>query len=237
MRRVGSGLVLLTMWMTLAGACRTPASFPTPTVTAKGTAGDEDVPDLAIRQVTLKPGETLIVSCNDEGGDAGVTWKDTPLHEDVATHGSGFYTTIFSLYSATGGTGDVIAAHVSGGDLTINVYAVTDLAPSALDRKSAAQGTGTSPSSGATPTTSRGNEFLWGAIGYATDARPTGSWSDGFTSGRQFTNTGGISGVEDGYKTVSSIGPFTAAKTGVDKDAWTAVIATYATNAGRDPIR
>ena len=113
-----------------------------PTVTARGSAGDEDVPDLTIRQVTLKAGETLLVSCNDEGGDASVYWKDTPLHQDVGTQGSGFYTTIFSLYSATGGTGDIVAAHASGGDLTINAYSVTNLAPSALDKTAAAKGTG-----------------------------------------------------------------------------------------------
>jgi hypothetical protein len=32
---------------------------------------------------------------------------------------------------------------------------------------------------------------------------------------------------------VSSTGVFTAAKAGVDKDTWTAVIATYAINDGR----
>ena len=200
-----------------------------PTVTARGTAGDEDVPDLTIRQVSLKAGETLLVSCNDEGGDATVYWKDAPLHRDVSTKGNGFDTAIFSLYSATGGTGDVVAGHASGGDLTINAYSVTGLAPSALDKTAAAKGRDTSPSSGATPTTSHANEFLWGTIGYATNEKATGTWSDGFTSGAQFTITGGISGAEDGYKTVSSTGAYTAAKTGVDKDAWTAVIATYAT--------
>src|SRR5579872_3312832 len=142
MRRFGFGVVLLTTWCAgaCAGASQTPAGLRTPTVTAKGSAGDEDVPDLAIRQVTLKAGETLLVSCNDEGGDASVYWNDTSLHRDVGTHGSGFYTTIFSLYSATGGTGDIVATHASGGDLTINAYVVTRLAPSALDKTSAAQG-------------------------------------------------------------------------------------------------
>lgn len=237
MRRFGFGLVLLTTLFARAGMTQTPADVQTPTVTAKGTAGEEDVPDLTISQVTLKAGETLLVSCGDEGGDAGVAWNGTPLHLDVATHGSGFYTAIFSIYSATGGTGDVVATHASGGDLTLNVYAVTDLAPSALDKTSAGQGTGTSPSSGATATTSHTHEFLWGAIGYGGNDRATGTWSDGFTPGTQFTNTGGIGGVEDGYKTVSSSGAYAAAKSGVKKDAWAAVIATYATAAGRDPIR
>lgn len=232
MRRFGFGLLLFTTLFAPACGSRTPA--PQPMVTAKGSMGEEDVPDLTIRQVTLKAGETLLVSCNDEGGDAGVSWNGTPLHQDVATHGSGFYTMIFSLYSATGGTGDLVAAHASAGDLTINAYSVTNLAPSALDKTSAAQGTGKDPSSGATAMTGHADEFVWGSIGYATIAQATGTWSDGFTSGKQFTNTGGISGVEDGYKTVSSTGAYTAAKTGVDKDAWAAVIASYAVAAGRD---
>jgi hypothetical protein len=236
MRRIGFGTLVLATLLAHACASKAPAD-PQPTVTARGTAGDEDVPDLTIRQVTLKAGETLLVSCRDEGGDAGVYWKDIPLHLDVGTQGSGFYTTIFSLYSATGGTGDIVAAHVTGGDLTINAYSVTGLAPSALDKTAAAQGTGATPSSGATAITSRAGEFLWGAIGYGSNGRATGTWSAGFTPGTQFTSAGGIGGVDDGYKTVSSTGAYAAAKTGVDKDAWAAVIATYATTAWRDPIR
>ena len=235
MRCFGVGLVLLTTLLTCAcaGASQTPAGVQTPTVTAKGTAADEDVPDLTIRQVTLKAGETLLVSCKDEGGDAGVTWSGTALHQDVGTEGSGFYTSIFSLYSATGGTGDIVATHVSAGDLTMNAYSVSNLAPSALDKTSAAKGLSTDPSSGATATTSHANEFLWGAIGYAANGKATGTWSDGFTAGTQFTKAGDIGGIDDGYKTVSSTGAYAAAKAGADKDAWTAEIATYATTAGR----
>jgi hypothetical protein len=237
MRRFGLGLVLLMTVFVPANACQTSANLPKPTVTAKGTAGDEDVPDLSIRQVTLKAGETLLVSCNDEGGDAEVSWGDASLHKDAAAHGSGFYTMIFTLYSANGGTADIVASHLSGGDLIINAYSITNLASSALDKTAVATGTGTSPSSGSTATTSHANEFLWGSIGYASNAKATGTWINEFTSGAQFTNTGGIRGVDDGYKTVSVTGAFTAAKAGVDKDAWAALIATYATTAGGNPIR
>src|SRR5215472_2564905 len=130
MRRFGFGFVLLVTLFVPGCVSQTPA----PVVTAKGSAADEDVPDLSVRQVALKPGDTLLVSCNDEGGDVDVTWNGVPLHQDVGTKGSGFYTTVFSLYSAAGGTGDIVATHVSGGDLTINAYAVTNLTPSALDK-------------------------------------------------------------------------------------------------------
>src|SRR5215471_6095257 len=144
MRRFGFGFLLFTTLLTQACGSGTPAAPPT--VTAKGTVGEEDTPDVSIRQVTLKAGETLIVSCNDEGGDVGITWKDTPLHMDVVKQGGGFYTALYSLYSATGGTGDIVASHGSAGDLGINAYAVTHLAPSAaLDKTAAAMGEGTSP--------------------------------------------------------------------------------------------
>ena len=237
MRHVGFILVVLTTVFASASACQRRRDVPTPTVTAKGSAGAEDVPDLTIQQVNLKAGETLLVSCSDEGSDAEVFWGDASLHPDVVSHGAGFDTTIFTLFSATGGTADIVASHASGGDLTINAYAVTNLAPSALDKMAAAQGVGTSPSSGATGVTSHANEFLWGTIGHFANPRATGTWIDGFTSGGQFKDTGGISGVEDGYKTVSSTGAYTAAKSGIDKDTWTAVIATYAISAGHDPIR
>lgn len=236
MRRFGFGVVLLAMAFTRAAVCQTPSDPRLPKVTAKGSTGAEDVGDLTLRKVELKAGETLLVSCNDEGGDVEIAWNGTPLHKDVGTKGSGFYTTLFSLYSASGGTGDIVVTHDSGGDLTINAYAVTNLAPSALDKTSSAQGMGTSPSSGATATTTHANEFLWGAIGYATNSKASGTWNDGFTGGTQFTDTGGIGGVDDGYKTVSSTGAYTAAKADVKKSAWAAVIATYATTAARDPL-
>ena len=51
MRRVGLGLVLFMTAFAGASACQSAANLPKPTVTAKGTAGDEDIPDLTIRQV------------------------------------------------------------------------------------------------------------------------------------------------------------------------------------------
>ena len=201
----------------------------TPVVTAQGTTGDEDVRSLSIPGVTLKAGETLLVSSNDEGDDATVTWNGVSPHQDITSSGRcGCYTKIFSLYTASGGTGDIVASHASAGDLSINASSVTNLAPSALDKTKAGQGDGTNPSSGATPITTKANELLWGVVGYASASAASGVWSEGFTSGGQFTFTGDTGGVEDGYKIVSSTGAFAAAKTGTAKDGWSALIATYA---------
>ena len=215
----------------ITGLCIPLVCAPTstvPVVTAQGTTGDEDVRSLSLPGITLKPGETLLVSTNDEGAEAKVTWNGISLHQDIATtDGNGCYTKIFSLYSASGGTGDVVASHTVG-DLSINASSVTNLAPSALDKAREGHGVGTNPSSGATPITTKANEFLWGAIGYATNGAMSGVWSDGFTSDGQFTFSGDTGGVENGYKIVSSTGAFAAAKTGADKDGWSALIATYA---------
>jgi hypothetical protein len=227
MRRFGLILVLVAA-SCVSWGCSRPK---TPTVTVIGTAGDEDVPSLTFTNVSLKAGETLLVSCNDENADVKVTCNGVALHLDAGPgKGScGVYTSIFSLYSATGGTGDILASHASKGDLSFNAFSVTNLAASALDKTSEAEGEGTNPSSGATPTTTKGNEFLWAAIGYSGNQTASGAWSDGFTACPQFTGTGGgIGGVGDAYKTVSSTGAYAAAKTGVTKDSWNAVIATYA---------
>jgi hypothetical protein len=159
---------------------------------------------------------------------AGENLEWISLHQDIgSTNGNGCYTKIFSLYTASGGTGDIVASHTVG-DLSINASSVTNLAPSALDKARDEHGIGTNPSSGATPITTKTNEFLWGAIGYASNSAASGVWSEGFTSGGQFTFTGDTGGVEDGYKIVSSAGTFAAAKTGAVKDGWSALIATYA---------
>ena len=227
MRCFGLILVLVAASCVCLGCSRP----KTPTVTVIGTTGDEDVPSLAFTNVSLKAGETLLVSCDDENADAKVTWNGVSLHQDAGPGkgGGGVYTSIFSLYSATGGTGDIVASHVSRGDLAMNAFSVTNLAASALDKTSAADGNGASPSSGATPITTKGNEFLWAAIGYSNNDTASGAWSDGFTAGAPFTGTGGgIGGVDNAYKTVSSTGAYAAAKTGVTKDYWNALIATYA---------
>jgi hypothetical protein len=228
MRWFGLIVVLLVASCVSLGCSSRPK---TPVVTAIGTAANEDAPGITLPNVTLKAGDTLLVSCNDEGSDLNVTWNGMPMHLDAGPGkgSSGVYTSIFSLYSAAGGTGSIVASHPSGGDLAFNASSVTNLAPSALDKTSSAEGSGTSPSSGATATTTKGNEFLWAAIGYAGNMTASGAWSDGFTAIAQFAGTGGgIGGVDNAYKTVSSTGAYAAAKTGVTKDSWNAAIATYA---------
>ena len=230
MTKLARNLPLL-LSLLIAGLCTPLVCAPTsrtPVVTAQGTTGDQDVGSLTLSGVTLKPGETLLVSTNDEGDDAKVKWNGIALHQDIATEdGNGCYTKIFSLYSASGGTGDIIATHTVA-DLSVNASSVTNLAPSALDKTAVGHGIGADPSSGATAVTTKADEFLWGAIGYASKDAVSGVWKDGFTSDGQFTFSGDTGGVENGFKIVSSTGRFTAAKSGGATDGWSALIATYA---------
>ena len=227
MRRLHFRLLLVTGLCIVWGSCR-PAAIPV--VTARGATGAEDTASVSIPNVTLKPGETLLVTTNDEAKDAAVTWNGVAMHEDITAHGSnsGCYTKIFSLYSAGGGTGEIMASHVSAGDLSMNAYTVTNLAPSALDKIKAGDGSGTNPASGATATTTKANELLWGVIGYGSNSTASGTWSDGFTPGGQSSYSGDTGAIEEGYKVVSSTGAYSAAKTGTKKDGWNAVIVTYA---------
>lgn len=218
---------LLLAGVCFVAGCGHPAAVPV--VTALGATGAEDTASVSVPGVTLKAGETLIVSTNDEGRDTGVTWNGAALHEDAGAHGScGCYTKVFSLYSASGGTGEVVASHGSGGDISMNAYKVTNLAPAALDQTKSGQGSGTAPASGATAATTKGNELLWGVIGYGSNSAASGAWSDGFTAGGQSSYSGDTGAIEDGYKVVSATGAYSAGKTGVTKDNWNALILTYA---------
>jgi hypothetical protein len=69
MPRLRFGQLLMIGLSIPLGCCR-PSVSATPTVTARGTTGEEDTPSLAIPSVTLKAGETLLVSSNDEARDA-----------------------------------------------------------------------------------------------------------------------------------------------------------------------
>src|SRR5207248_6401266 len=72
------GIVFAMAMFATASACQKQPDVPAPAVTAKGSAGEEDVPDLTIRQVNLKAGETLLVSCRSEerrvGKECRVRW-------------------------------------------------------------------------------------------------------------------------------------------------------------------
>lgn len=193
-----------------------------PVVTAKGTAGGSNVASLTIANVTLNAGDTLLVSVSDEFGDASVTWNGISLNRDsFIADGTSFTATgIWSLYSAAGGTGNIVASHASSKDMAIAASAVSNLNSSSLDQTAGATGNSTAPSSGPA-STKVANEFLFGATVNG------GTWSNSFTDGQTSLSGGSGAKVDEGYKIVSSTGAYAAAKTGTGGGIWTAVIATY----------
>ena len=101
-----------------------------------------------------------------------------------------------------------------------------------LDLTASDTGTGTSPSSGATSTTSQVNEVLIGLVGTeGPDGDSAGTWADSFVAGPRAGTTGGDGDtnitISLGYRIVSGTGTYTAGKSGVTERDWTALIATF----------
>lgn len=234
-----------------------PGAGPPPgtvTRTALGGWGKDHATSCTVTNITLAAGDTLLVATDDDHADSPgsctsstgvctVTWNGISLNYDAAgvMSGAGAQTSIWSLYTATGGTGNlVVTSGLTGGSmLAIVATKVSGLAPSSLDQKHAAGGNSTTPSSGATPATAQADEFLWGVVGWANNNSVTGSWSNSFTAGGNARASlasaqcsGSSSGwvgetTEEGYNTVSATGAYTAAKTAAAGDNWSTAIATY----------
>ncbi len=101
-----------------------------------------------------------------------------------------------------------------------------------LDTIASATGTGTSPSSGATSTTTQAEELLIGLVGTEGPQGDTsGTWGDSFTSGSRVGTTGDTDDtnitISLGYRFVATSGAYSASKTGITDRDWTALIATF----------
>jgi hypothetical protein len=120
---------------------------------------------------------------------------------------------------------------------------VTGVADSPLDKTAQATGTGTTPSSGATATTSQASEFCFGVVGtQGPVADNAGTWSGSFASPLSRTGVGGGSAaatVATSYLNSTSAAAITASKTGITSRMWGACVATFkaetavVTNSGR----
>lgn len=114
----------------------------------------------------------------------------------------------------------------------IAVIVISGLLSSPFDKSSSGTGSGTSPSSGATATTSQADEILIGAVGTEGPVEDAaGTWSNSFNAGqRDGTTAGGAASnitISEGYLIVSATGAYTAAKTSITSRDWGAAIATY----------
>jgi hypothetical protein len=161
-----------------------------------------------------------------------------------ATNSGNVITYIFAAYN--------VNALPSGGTITINHASVTaraavvsvfrGLANSAVvDQTHTGTGSSTSPTSGATSTTTQADELLIGGIGMeGPNVDNPGTWSNSFTDGlRLGTSFGSSSGDATditaclGWRIVGATGAYTAAKSGLATSRdWAAAIATFKAETG-----
>jgi len=173
-----------------------------------------------------------VSSATDSAGNAYSNVADVTGADNVRT-------TILAAYDVT--------ALPSGSAITLNHASATARAAVAnvfrgldddavLDRINTGSGSGTSPSSGATSTTTQANELLIGAI--ATEGPhndPPGVWLNSFTEGSRLGTNFGSTGGDDtdvtvslGWRIVGSTGAYSAAKGSLPTSRdWAAATATF----------
>jgi len=198
------------------------------TMTTKGS--DNNVSTMLSFFVALAPGDTLIVATNRRTSDIStVTWNGLSLNQDFASTGWGsgpVYTTIWSLYTASGGSAAVIAtgAGANSGEMIVNV--ATGLLPSAvLDQGISAVGNGTSASAGPSNQTQAPRELVYGVIAGDSNTPFGGTFSGNWTQGLP------VVGVNeqtiDAYMLVTQTGSFSITYGPFANQGWYAAIATY----------
>ncbi len=95
-----------------------------------------------------------------------------------------------------------------------------------LDQTATAQGNGSTPSSGATPTTTSANELVFGAMGLASTYSGSQTAGSGFT---MLENDTASSPAATEFMLVTSTGSYTASFTLSSNPNWTGLVATFAT--------
>ena len=208
-----------------------------PIVTAKGSAQGKAVGSLTIPNVTLTSGASLLVGIVFDATAANidsVNWGAVPLSSitgGVVGVGAAGALAPFAAHAVAGGTADLVITWDAATTATAIAAEATGLTATPEDVMHNAQGSSTSPDSGATLSTAQASELLWGLVatnGPVEDA--AGSWSNGFTAGQRQGTTGGIATsnftISDGFLVVSSIGTYAAGKTGITSRAWGAAIVT-----------
>lgn len=166
----------------------------------------------------------------------GITWNSLPLSQVAAIESGGVGVYIYALTNAPAATGNIVAyfgGTQSATGKAITATAVTNLATAyTLDQTATAISTGTTPSSGNTPTTLQATEFLFGCIATNGPVGDTaGTWSNSFVNGQRDGSTGssatGNMTAHNGSLQVSSTGTYAAAQTSAPNRGWNAAIATF----------
>lgn len=208
---------------------------PMPTVVSKGIRAWPDDPGGAeLEDVAMAAGETLAVAIFYDVGNiiTSATWNGNPLTLIVGREAVNYTLEIWALANTPAGTGLVNFFFEQQVNALLAAAAISNMAVAPLDQSTIDDGNGNSPSSGNTPNTAQAIEALFGAvITEGPESDNPGAWSGGFTAldrlGFPFTPQTGDCTLSTGYRVVSAVGPYAAAKTGVTARAWGAGIATF----------
>lgn len=206
--------------------------------TAKGTAfaydGDVGVSGVTLSSVAIANGASIVVVVAAGAGQgvlSSATWNGQALTADLQFVNAGdVRILVLSKHNVTGATGDVVI-EMTTSDTAAGVMCaameVTGLQTSASDTGASAEGTSTTPSSGATGTTAVADELLVGIVGLnAAGAAVGGTWDNSFSDG-QSVSDGAAVALNEGYRIVAATGTYTASKTGATSGPWAAGIFTY----------
>ena len=214
--------------------------------TAIGTAAVKGVAYVQINSgIGFSVGDVIIaLHAGDDGDGTKIElWRAAGLYEEsttvdvVASNSGNVVTQILRLTVSVDAPfgGGYPYIRVRGTNLVARAAAIlllTGLDSTPFDKSSTGTGSGTTPSSGATATTSQADEILIGAVGTeGPDGDAAGTWSNSFNNGQRLGTTGASAAgnvtISEGYLVVSSAAAYTAAKTGSTSRDWAAAIATY----------
>ena len=195
-------------------------------VTPKGT-GATVASSLTIPSITIANGASIIVSVTiDSTTFVSITWNSNNLTSDVEImYPSHARTAIWSLHNVSGATGNVVITISESQQIVAVVAEATGLAAtSTKDKTASAYDRVTTPSSGATATTTQSDELLWGAIGCEAALDWGGTWDNYFT---EVGKVGPDASIKAAFRNVTATGAYTASMTGASRQYFSSTIVTY----------
>lgn len=209
---------------------------------ARGTASGKGIAQLTISAVTCAAGSSLEVGIafDTAASDSALpTWGGIPMTLVLSDNlGGGSMFEIYRLDNVSAGTHDVVTQDwfanwdSLAGWAAMGAVEITGPTAAPQDQLKNAPGSGTSPDSGNTGTTSQADELLMGWIGVegpSTDASL--NWGNSFSTGQRIGTSGGPATANatlaEGYRVVSAAGAYAAAGSLTTSRAWNAAIVTH----------
>lgn len=224
----------LAMATTLAGCtqCCPGASL---TITARGTGTATFLTNFTLSSVTCNTDDLLVVSIAKSNGtnDIGtVKWNSVSLTLGAnSVAGTAPRALIYFLNVSAGATASLVITSSAGtGRISVTATTVAGLASNAVDKSATNTGSGTTPNSGLTATTTVALEYIAGAVatlGPNTDS--LGTWGGGFAAAQAIGSNTGSNDVEcsEGNATQAATQAWNAQKTAITSRSWAVACQTF----------